>query len=1047
MKKLSRITALLIAVIMTVTLLSACVETPNGVSILITATRDTLEVGGEGIAVAVLATDGGTTTLTVDTEIVEIVDGNIIKIKSGATVTSDTTVTLTATLNSDPTVTATKQFTVKAPSNKPIISMSASANTINPTDTVTFATVSSDRGSITLSAAGANANLVEFRGNTMIVVGTVTMDTDITVVATLDSDPTVTAQKIITIKGPNAGAWIDLVADRYNIDSDNYAILTVTSYTGGAYTITTDADDNVIYYSASRMLRVYNDVTTAKQITVTATLNAEPTVKKSVTMTIVPRKVAPTIAISAKGNAIEAGKDLELTVDVSTEEDYVLSVSDSTIVEIVTKNGKDFISVKNDVQLAFDRIITVTATLRNDKTVSAQKNFVVKAPRTNGELNGKISTLTANTFSTLGAKSLTASGVLVDYYEDFNQSRNSETNYYDIVVKMEDGKWYGAWNVKGESNVNADTYIRSNEPITVDGDSGYIMKRVCVNKDNLVAYTNITDYRSVPTMWENQHLWNHFGTDSIDNYTYVEDQSTSSYDVYEFTADKDDRSVAFYLTYISFAYTPLLSDTLDRLYLKVNSDSEIIGIIGYTEYLYYGQDTREDADAMSYTMIEVNFTNVGDTTVPMPDVYDAPQYADKLQAALTNMSNATNYTFKAIDTITHAAQGDDGDYVLGSVSGSTIQTMSASGNYSSSTSPLKNGAIGMQGWITNGAILLENTSKYSYSMDDKVFRVENSGYKAKKIDGKDYYDHFVFDSALDAYKGDHQYLGAMTNVLPKWNFSPNVFEFVNTGTAGGDVTTYEFRLRDSAITREIAMQVSMYSNARDGASSAKTRFSIVVDDNGNVISTRYPYSLIQGTYLGYVTTTYSNIGSTTIDEGEFENYAPREINLPWSSYKLRYYYPDHSTLGPRDETATGETILNIMFADKWTAFPPRSVFTDAFGDSVTDLFFEYREITDANGVVIGYEDYFSMNADTDDYDENMQISDETYARIINALRDGLAEYDFEESYRSQTSGPADRTDRYVSFVNETLGCQIIVMNNHTKNFFLDIGKLGFWTFS
>ena len=93
---------------------------------------------------------------------------------------------------------------------------------------------------------------------------------------------------------------------------------------------------------------------------------------------------------------------------------------------------------------------------------------------------------------------------------------------------------------------------------------------------------------------------------------------------------------------------------------------------------------------------------------------------------------------------------------------------------------------------------------------------------------------------------------------------------------------------------------------------------------------------------------------------------------------------------------------------------------------------------------MGYDDYFSFNADTDDYDENMQITNETYDRIIDKLTEGLTANGFVETYRSPVHDAANRNSRIVLYLNESLGCQIRVENNHTKNFFIDVGYKGFW---
>lgn len=1049
MKKVKRIIALVIAAIMIVSLFASCKT--DKITISIAASSDTMKKGDDGITIVALASNGGPITLSVDkNDVVEIVN-NVLKVKDSATITSDVEVTLTATLNEDPTINATKKFTVKADVEKVRVVLDASSEQIGVKGQVLFSAVATDNSAVRIRATGDNANLVKIENRVLTVVGEITMDTAITVVAELVDDPSIFATKVITIKGPQAGAWIKINPTKYTITmaNDGFAILHVTSYNNGEYTISIsgDKDDNVRYNDGNKRLFVIRDVAENKEITVTATLTDDPTVKHSVTITVAPAPVVPTITISTANNKDMVSKDadLALTVKVSTDEAYDLTVSQNSLVEIVGSAGSEKLTVVGDN--TFDTNVTVTATLRSDPTIKTTKTILVKAPRVPGSVQGKKTVITDQMFAQMANPSITISGTMTDVFENFNAGTTTYNNY-DIMVKMVEGKWYGAWRAITEGNniVNEDTYVMSSETATISGVTGHIKTRVYIDMNNQVAQKNIVDFRSVPVLWEDQYLWNHFGEDDVNNYIYREEESPDEYDVYEFNVDKSD-AVLWYLTYLSYAYTPLLEETLDKLYLKVVNDgdeSRIVGMIAYTSFIYEGASSEADgATSLSYSKIELNFTDIGTTTIPDLTAYSAPTHGDALQSAINNMQNATNYTFTAIDKTTYAPSVDEGDYTIESVSGGDYaQTMSTSKNYSSSVSPLGNGDVGLQGFITSDAILLKSTFKYSAAMDDNVFRIENYGYYQKNTN---YYDYFEYDSAVKGFVGKQQSLGSISDKLPKWNFSANVFEYIGVG-GNGTTPTYKFRLRDAAITRDVAMAVSMHSYSHDGDSAATRRMEIeVATDGSRVVSVMYPYS-INDTYMGYITTTYSNLGTTSIAEGEFEDYSPRVLSPNWVDYQLRYYHADHITQNPYDE-GTGETILKIMFGDKWSQFPKMTVFTDAFGDNVNGPFFDWDEIENPNGGKPTYKDYFSLTADTDDYDENMTISYETYKRIIDKLTEGLKKNGFTVSFETEKQDPADRTDRYISYINEELGCQIVVENNHTKNFWIDVGYLGDWSFN
>lgn len=1054
MKKTKRLIALVIAIMMIVSTLASCVVDKNDVTIVINATSDTLKKG-ESIAIVAVASNGQPVTLSVDrNDVAEIVNGSL-RVKDSATITADVEVTVAATLNDDPTVNSYKKFTVKADVERVRIVLNATSDKIGVNGQILFSAVASDNSAVNIKATGDNADLVKIENNILTVVGEINADTLITIEASLASDPSISTTKVITIEGPKTGAWIEITPSKYTITqaSDGYAIINVSSYNNGAYTVSISGDDgkNVYYNSASQRLMVIKDVTADKEIKLTATLTDEPSVKDEVTITISPAPVVPTISVSGKGNVntVSRDKDLELKVDVSTKEAYDLTVSDSALVKIEGAVGSEKLIVIGTN--TFDKAVTITATLKSDPSVKVTETFVVLAPRVAGKVSGKNTEITSAMFENMGTKSMTVTGKLTDVYENFNE-KTTIYNNYDIVVKMTEGKWYGAWNAILEGNVkgviNEDTYIKSDVSATVNGLTGHVMQRVYVNMNNELAQKPIVDYRSVPVLWENQHLWNHFGEDSVTNYVYRENESTDDYDVYEFNADKTSADVAYFLTYLSFAYTPLLSDTLDKVYLKVVKDgsaSKIVGMIGYTEFIYQGASSEEDgASAVSYSKIVIDFVDVGTTEFPEMSTYSAPQNASALTQAINNMKAATNYTFKAIDKTTYAPAVDEGDYTIdGASSGSGIQTMSASKNYSAAVSPLGNGDVGLQGFVTSDAILIKKTFKYSATMDDNVFRIEHYGYYKKNVD---HYDYFEYNSAIKGFEGKQEYAGTLADKLPKWNFSANIFEFVGNGGSSSE-PTYIFRLKDASITRDLAMAVSMHNYATDGSESATHRFTIeVAADGSRVVSTMYPYSITQGTYLGYITTTYSEIGTTTIAEEEFSDYSPRVVSPNWVDYQLKYYYPNHTTQGAYAE-GTGETILKIMFGNNWTKFPKMTVFTDAFGDNVSGPFFEWNEYANPNGGAPIYRDYFTLTARTEDHDENATITYETWKRIVDKITEGLVKSGFVKAFETPKQNPADRTDRYVSYMNEELGCQIVVENNHTRNFWIDVCYLGDRTFN
>ena len=167
------------------------------------------------------------------------------------------------------------------------------------------------------------------------------------------------------------------------------------------------------------------------------------------------------------------------------------------------------------------------------------------------------------------------------------------------------------------------------------------------------------------------------------------------------------------------------------------------------------------------------------------------------------MQNAKNYTFRAADTQTSAPSGDSGDYELSATSfaakGALVSL--AVKDFVSSV-----GTVGCYGLVTEDAILFANTGKYSYSMDGNDYFTNYSGYK-QNTDGT--YDEFKYNSTLGALEGTKKVNGNIFDVMPKFDLSPNIFIFETSSIKNG-VTTYTFRLNETAIARDVAKELSAY---------------------------------------------------------------------------------------------------------------------------------------------------------------------------------------------------------------------------------------------
>lgn len=744
-----------------------------------------------------------------------------------------------------------------------------------------------------------------------------------------------------------------------------------------------------------------------------------------------PPVVTPvTMTISASQETIKTGETVSLTVTVNGTEDkaYTWTVSEPTIVSV---SSDDKLTVIGEVKI--DKMVTVTATLTADSNVTASKTIKVVAP----VVDGAVGELTSEMLVAIGNPSITVTGTITDYYQDFNQAVNSSTEKYQMEVAMSEGAWRGSWYSEREkANVLSDNYRKG----TVDGlkdqygNIGHALQKVYIDKDNKVAIDTVKDYISVPAIWEAQHLWNHLGNLQINKFSYDAEN-----EVYEYNINYSDMDDLYLMTYLSYSLTPMLDDTLNKVYLEIEN-GEIVKLLAQTEIIYYGSETKEEADAMSYTTVELTFSNVGTTVVEDPAPYEAPLYAEKLEAALKKMGDATNYTFHAKDTTTYAPVTDGGEYEVESASSSSkaYARRNSIVNFKVYDNVSSVGTVGCFGQITESAALFANTGKYSYTMDGKPYYTNYTGYKQNE-DGT--FDTFKFNSKTMSLEGTKKTTGSMFDVLPTFEFSASVFKFAGMSMNANGKSTYTFILRDSAITRDVALEISAYNYADDAAPATTNTLTIVVDEDGNFVNTVYPYSLVSGTYMGYVSTTYSHIGTTELDADLFDGYIPRVLKTSWSEYITKYYSPTFSTLDSHEEATS--VVLEAVYGDDAKDLPAPSVFLNILGDNISGPFYNWKEKgVDEAGNVINT-GYISITVATTEYDENHQITN--YEELMAELQAALEKEGFvlSKANTDTTGGASGRANRYVCFIKGNI--QIVIENNFTKYLWIYFYKTGDWS--
>ncbi len=778
-----------------------------------------------------------------------------------------------------------------------------------------------------------------------------------------------------------------------------------------------------------------------------------PTPPASIVITM---KAEPSVSTIAGEETVKVVATVE-----GTDNKAVTFTTEPAGILNVTADG--VVSIAPDANLTRNKKVTVIATSVEDGKVTAAKSFIVQAP----VKEGQVGELTSDMLQAIGNASISVTGTVVDYYQDLLQAANSYEMSYDTFVKMVDGKWVGTWNATptpdnpdAAERAVTEFYRRDDvgaEVQDVNGEWGKAIEKIYIGKDNTMVASPVKNNRT-SVLWDSQHLWNHLGELDVNRFSQIEDTNE-----YEYTLDPTDVDDLYFMTYISYFLTPMMTETMNKLIVTVENGA-ITKMVAETEKIYrVGSevtDTSQDAESLSYTIATFTFSDIGTTVVEDPVGYEAPEYAEKLSAALEALKNATNYTYSVVDVTTQAPSTDSGDYEMEmsatASSGATMMETLSTGfpytNYKSAS-----GTVGEIGFVVDGNIVIAKTGQYSYSMDGKNYHTEYYGYKDN---GNNTYDEFYYDPDAQGFVGDKIWLGNVKdNLQPSFVLSANIFEFGSYDARNG---LYTFYLREGAATADVAKVLSPYYYAKNAASSiSESSLKLVVTEQGTVKQVVYSYN-INDMYYGYFTIDYKNIGTTVFQtygseenvKNVFDNYIPRVIPTSWSAFTDDDYYYLHTTLcenygGCQDadgnwdhsaHTKTVDVIISELFGEDAASVPSPDVFTNAFGDTMsTAVGYNWKD-----GEVAGtYVDYLAFNLSCDDYERNDNYYEDAIARITEALYE--LGFTIDNPNTDTVGKPGAYSDRTISFVKEgNPGVQIVIENNRTAHFFVRIYKAGEW---
>ncbi|MCH5351345.1 MAG: Ig-like domain-containing protein [Clostridiales bacterium] len=764
------------------------------------------------------------------------------------------------------------------------------------------------------------------------------------------------------------------------------------------------------------------------------------------------------VEITGGQDTIKKGETMTLSATVTGTDNQAVTwtVSDPTTLR-VDDNG--VVSVLTEPEI-LNKLVTITATSVENSGAKGTKTVTVLAPKRDGQ----VGYLTTAMLAEISGENITVTGTVTDKYVDSHTSSNSRTRVYDISVEMEEGAWSGSWSSAGTEKL-VDTYYKGTKndvKYTITDLDGYVIETLSdghsiekeiINKYNEVTRKMQTDYRSKPLAWEAQHYWNHLGgfNNLINETKMTYDPADPSH--YEYNVNTNNSEEFFLVAYLAQSLTPMLDPSTEWFRTVVfeldEAHEHIVAIDAQCNPSYSGASYDQSGnitgyDAMSVSEIHIEFSKIGSTAIAAKTPYAAPENADKLTTALNNLKNATSYRFTATENAIYEGGYDDSDYSDYSLARAYNAPRAAAtftfddeiSNYNSAT-----GTVGLVGYVSEDAIVLKRTGKYSYTMDDKIYHVEYSGYR--QFDGYfEMFEPYVVTSNADGestvtekgLKGIKRLNGSMQErVLPKFDFSANLFEFSGSSTQGGK-TQYTFKLQESDVTRDIAMQVSMHSYSDSSYADSSHPLTIVVDSDGNVVSVTFPYNIT--TAYGTIKTTFDNIGSTAIAEERLTtNYKERGSITTWDKFEMKYYV-DEEGKNLRDPK-TGYvyypdalTAIKSMYGSSYNKVPAPTLFTNIFDDYMSGPFCEEYDIDLGNGQT-KYLRYMAVTCQAMEYDENRQLPDELFDKYLEKM-----DAEMTKAGLSKLSIKITDYNRLIVYGNTQI--TIRVENIYTSYFYFDV---------
>ena len=598
---------------------------------------------------------------------------------------------------------------------------------------------------------------------------------------------------------------------------------------------------------------------------------------------VVPKPPKQEIVIGISGSSeVKSGKSITLSANVTGTENKEVSWSITEGSQYATIDENGILKANNLSNEEGDKVITVTATSKEDSSFFGTKIItVVTRPE-----------LTQAMLDTIGNQQyLSYEGYINISLYPFGSNKLYST-YTTVIKTALDGEYWYAEYENSESFVKLGLYYKEH--------NGYACQ-VGVNFMNEEQYEYALDDYGNPLSWEEYGLYNNFKNLSVSDFTFDEETWRWTYSGSDYNLDEKIINSANPYEFKANGFSLIIEE------------GEILGVYAKSADDY---SIVEQYKAVQELIVALNY---GEENV---DVRKVPKYTydeevhGNLKTALENIKTAENYTLRYKDI-------QASSMTTGYLQEGFVEYLTSTDCY---YEPFK--------------VSYDNYGNEVYTPVPN----ETYGYHKFSDDLYNAYYETVNDRGESlGYVASRAYQKSFDNTRPSFAFAPEIFTMYYIDEEDGTTTYYVDELMcpvASTFYYGVGNDINLYGiYASTGYVSETQSFTpyVVVDNTTKtIVSTGFYYYL--GYIYGVVEIDYYDYGTTSLPEDVEVNFEVRQVPTSWKELTITKSMVNSSTDDDYEENAL--VVLKEFFNVADTAEAEAEFISQMpfFGDALGDTY-------------------------------------------------------------------------------------------------------------